>query len=70
MLGKMLMDGPSALEVTEEYVTATGTSGGHEVCQVWQRAHADMMAAEYFDRLMKGKGPPALLACFVNGGVK
>jgi hypothetical protein len=70
MHGKVLMDGRSRLDVPDEYVTVTGTSGGHEVCLVWRRSDADQMAAEYFDKIVEGRGPPAALACFVNGVAK
>lgn len=68
MRGHLLMDGKSEIEVTDEWVTIKSTSGGFPMVQTWHRAHADQMAAEYFDKLIaSGKGPPALLACFVNG---
>ena len=68
---RIRMDGPATLVFTADgELWIDGTSGGEAVQLAFRRSDTDQMAAEYFDMIVGPNGPPALLACFVNHGMK
>jgi hypothetical protein len=68
---RIKMDGPATLRFTADgELWVDGTSGGEAVQLAFRRSDTDQMAAEYFDMLVGSKGHPAVLACFVNKGMK
>lgn len=66
---RIQMDGPARLHFEGDDLILEGASGGEPVTLSFKRVHSDIMAAEYFDMLMEGRGPPGILASFMAKAV-